>query len=618
MLFGDLPRVTQKPEGTELIICSDGVHLKRVDYRLLYPDVNVAVTPIVTEGTEIARIGINGNSVSLYAPGTPANVLIGARVNGRDVVRDGVADITIPVTDVIQNGQSTVVGRIAKINSVVDVVDENDVSLMDEHHVAHINNSGGGSGDVADVVDLDGNSLLDADKIAHIPVTSPMVIQPTLDYDSLTAVEESRNWAITTQYTWTAPADCVIFMKNCSNYMYKLGSLTSWLHGVGLENGSFGRCLLPMSKGTQITIQMRAATTSGSPVHLYYILFDKVNGLTEPLVQPYPDYNDIRTVEYTASVSADQIACEYVAPRDGLLVVDTTFSKARYDEPTFSINETFEQYAINTNTNFDIGDGIPLKKGDTFKLWYPNSGTITGDIKFVPFAACSNYKLLKSPIPDWNGEITEYTRAQLPATLESGYWINEQANNNAAGNYPINYTVSGVSGTFTVDDYYSDGGTFDNIKAGKLYSAGTEIVGSLTTANHYKAYVVPLVDAYEEESGYRKTVLYSGGTAPATGTVQGVLTLSDDILNYDEIEIVSAVGYGTGKYVFSQKFNSEYFVDNFPYVSDPGTGNTIPHAIIFTYTSNFSRAIMGDSNNKINLFNKSGSNYVSEIYGIKY
>ena len=501
MLFGDLPRVTQKPAEAEMIICTDGIHLKRVDYKLLFPESVVKVEQVLTSGTEIAKIGVGNDVFSIYAPTQQSNAVTGVRVNGRDVVSNHVADVTIPVTDVKLNGDSVVEGRVAKIEIpdlpeqfVADVVDENDISLLDENNVAHVTNSGGGHGDVVDVVDQEGTSLLDINKVAHVIGTAPLIIQPTLAYDLATEVTEAQSWADNSQHQWTAPEDCIIYTPYCSSVGYKFQS--DWLWCAGLQYGPFGRNYIPMKKGDTVTILLRSPVANFP--HLYYIPYKKAVAIPSELNQPWVDYANSRVVPYTSTITAyDQMLVDFTATSNGILIPALVHSGNR--ELNINVNDgeftIYNKYT--SNLNFDIFDGIPLSEGDNIKVYFDvSSGTVTGTVKFFPFATETNPSAVYSPIPDW----MNYTSADkimnrdLPATIGRYFWHNQQySQSGTSGSYPTNFEVDGVS--YCVDSRYDYGSTYDFYKSGRLYSSGLETFVTSPATNQQWILRVALLQA---------------------------------------------------------------------------------------------------------------------------
>lgn len=111
-------------------------------------------------------------------------------------------------------------------------------------------------------------------------------------------------------------------------------------------------------------------------------------------------------------------------------------------------------------------------------------------------------------------------------------------------------------------------------------------------------------------SGYSRTELFSGGT---WATATGVKTLTDNITNYDELEFI--VLDSTAYWKTSYKFDAKYFKNNFPYLANPTTSDQ--HALISIYGTFRIRMVMGDADNKINVFD-TASTFIQAIYGVKY
>lgn len=107
---------------------------------------------------------------------------------------------------------------------------------------------------------------------------------------------------------------------------------------------------------------------------------------------------------------------------------------------------------------------------------------------------------------------------------------------------------------------------------------------------------------------YSRTVLYNTDV-----TSVGQFTLSDDITNYDEIEVVVGFTNGTSKTIF--KFNSAWFKNEFPYVA--GATYTTNHFLACVYSTNYIRLIMGDADNKLYMI-ETNSLMIEEVAGITY
>ena len=478
-----------------------------------------------------------------------------------------------------------------------------------------------------DVKDEDGISLLDANKIAHVPGKANRIIQPMLDYEAVTRVDESTSWG-TTQHDWTAPVDCVVFFYGASYLTYKYAddSGSNWINGVGNNVAPLGRCFIPIKKGKTVTFQVKSGM-SANYSYMYYIPFKKKPFFQPGLSQPYPDYTGIQTIMYTSNITtSNQIILDYTASTDGILFANL-FLTSRYEQ-WIKINDVDLTYNFcnPSELSLDVYDGIPISAGDNVKIYFvASSGTVTGSVKFIPFAKTDDYTQLKSPIPDTENISKITGRSTLIDNyLDSAYYINAQyPQYDSQGMYPIVLDISGVTNTWNIDNrfYYQSSLTYDDFRPGRLYASGSEYVASSTpSANQGGLYKFPLVNATVEQintggsSGRTRVLLYSGTAATA---VNSDLSLTDYMSNYDELEINSCVS----TYFNTQIVNVNYFMTNFPYnpsATSSAQYTTYTHFLICPYSGNYYRAITGQTDNKIRIPAKSGSPIIRDIYGIKY
>lgn len=113
---------------------------------------------------------------------------------------------------------------------------------------------------------------------------------------------------------------------------------------------------------------------------------------------------------------------------------------------------------------------------------------------------------------------------------------------------------------------------------------------------------------------YSRTALY---TTPIT--YAQTITLSDDITNYDDIEFIMYQNPNGGPNALGGtiRCNTTIFKTLYPYNASPNSG--ISHFGVILYGGGiYARAIMGDADNKLVLFDFQGYMQIYAIYGIKY
>lgn len=108
----------------------------------------------------------------------------------------------------------------------------------------------------------------------------------------------------------------------------------------------------------------------------------------------------------------------------------------------------------------------------------------------------------------------------------------------------------------------------------------------------------------------KRTVLYSG-----TEIETGVIELSDDISNYDIIEVVLGFTGTADKAKGSCYISAEWLLNNCSYTQNPT--NATVHWLPSLFDNTFTRIIMGNTNNKLQAFDRVGQ-VVTEVAGIKF
>ena len=107
---------------------------------------------------------------------------------------------------------------------------------------------------------------------------------------------------------------------------------------------------------------------------------------------------------------------------------------------------------------------------------------------------------------------------------------------------------------------------------------------------------------------YDRTVLATPNTV-----TPGEISLSDNINNFDDLEIIISFPGNTSKSAF--RISADYFMTEFPYVS--GATPSDNHLLCCLYDTYYVRLIMGSANNKMYMIETS-TIYLEEIAGIKY
>lgn len=142
-----------------------------------------------------------------------------------------------------------------------------------------------------------------------------------------------------------------------------------------------------------------------------------------------------------------------------------------------------------------------------------------------------------------------------------------------------------------------------------VYTSDTTIT-VLRVGNAYTYSVYGIKFGSGGGSSYSKVALYD--STPITTT--GQITLSDDITNYDDLEFIFGTNDSSNYFFNTQKISTDFLIDNCPYTSNPSASTL--HFLLTPYNSYWGRIIMGDSNDKLYLFN-GNSIKIYKIYGIK-
>ena len=165
----------------------------------------------------------------------------------------------------------------------------------------------------------------------------------------------------------------------------------------------------------------------------------------------------------------------------------------------------------------------------------------------------------------------------------------------AIGSYASNYV-----GAHVVNDYK----TFNQI-----YGGGNQ------QQNIYAVYGINFGSGGGSSSSgepYSRTELFKSATPQS-----GVISLSDAIDNYDDIEIDMGWAATSDTASHTERFNAEYFITNFPYVANPTNAN--PHALLEMWASNgFSCAVGNATNTALQTWGHNGSSGILAVYGINF
>ena len=115
-------------------------------------------------------------------------------------------------------------------------------------------------------------------------------------------------------------------------------------------------------------------------------------------------------------------------------------------------------------------------------------------------------------------------------------------------------------------------------------------------------------------SGYTKTTLYEwDGTSVASGDI----SLSDNIENYDLIEIISGYASTSDTASTTDVIDSQYFINNFPYGSKT---NSDPHYLVNIWSPNtgFSLGVGVTGSNSLATWFHNGPTGIKAVYGLKF
>ena len=113
---------------------------------------------------------------------------------------------------------------------------------------------------------------------------------------------------------------------------------------------------------------------------------------------------------------------------------------------------------------------------------------------------------------------------------------------------------------------------------------------------------------------YTRTELFKSSTNLAVWDASGI-TLSDDIENYDEIELVLGFASGTDLSKNALKYGAKWFADNFAYSSAVATAS---HALLLLWPNQGFSAAWDSTNSKIMMWGRNGTAGLYAVYGIKY
>ena len=137
---------------------------------------------------------------------------------------------------------------------------------------------------------------------------------------------------------------------------------------------------------------------------------------------------------------------------------------------------------------------------------------------------------------------------------------------------------------------------------------------TLTNAGTLKAAIDTATMEIKDHKLAAKGGQYTETVLATSLELSSVLTLNDDIDNYDVIRFRISYGSSDGAMSFVD-VGAAYFKTNCPYVEVPGT--TDGHILAQTY-GGYIRIMMGDSDDKIQQYGISGSAYIDQVIGIKY
>lgn len=338
---------------------------------------NVSVDQILDDGVNIMDITIDNVTTHIYAPESDPNAVV-------DVVD--------------ANGDSLVDEyRVAHIaESVTDVVDANGDSLVDENGVAHV------TGEVVDVLYND-TSVVDENGVAKIYEEKNITTLPLLDYANITYIQGDTLWTDSAVHEWTAPCDCVVIVRdtrgnNGNTYIkYTIGDFEYWTtcNNMRTDNVPLGLYsdMMPVKKGQTIGIQLMGIIDTQYMMHkAYYIPYKTIDESAESFPLPYLDHANRTSIDYSVT--------SYTATTDGLFVCA---SRSKFE---LTVNSSLVLYGEATASNY-FDCSVLLSSGDTI------TGFGTGSKYFIPLKRTDDIHKLVSPVPDYKNAI-KYTADSLP------------------------------------------------------------------------------------------------------------------------------------------------------------------------------------------------------------
>lgn len=338
---------------------------------------NVSVDQILDDGVNIMDITIDNVTTHIYAPESDPNAVV-------DVVD--------------ANGDSLVDEyRVAHIaESVTDVVDANGDSLVDENGVAHV------TGEVVDVLYND-TSVVDENGVAKIYEEKNITTLPLLDYANITYIQGDTLWTDSAVHEWTAPCDCVVIVRdtrgnNGNTYVkYTIGDFEYWTtcNNMRTDNVPLGLYsdMIPVKKGQTIGIQLMGIIDTQYMMHkAYYIPYKTIDESAESFPLPYLDHANRTSIDYSVT--------SYTATTDGLFVCA---SRSKFE---LTVNSSLVLYGEATASNY-FDCSVLLSSGDTI------TGFGTGSKYFIPLKRTDDIHKLVSPVPDYINAI-KYTADSLP------------------------------------------------------------------------------------------------------------------------------------------------------------------------------------------------------------
>lgn len=348
----------------------------------------------------------------LKGDGTWASV----QASGSNVQWDQITEEGTHIADITIDNVTTPIYAPEGGGTVTDVVDGDGTSLVDENGVAHV------LGEITDVVDKNNFSLVN-NHVAKMPFgVNSTICSPIPDYDNITDIDESRNWYGASEYTWTAPCDCLLVpvINNDIDFVeYDIGDFvlySAWDNdsNINVQDFPLSYELIPLAEGTEITIKYLHRSNTGNNVRYRYIPFKRLQTNRESYPQPYLDYASIRTV------SASDATSGYTAPTDGVFIAAYANSGSSNRPVICYINEDYYKYYYMA-LGKTPGSSMRLGEGDTVRL---DSSNISGSGWFIPFATTTNPNEVYKPIPDYS-DPTEYDETTLPTNIPRGVLFND-------------------------------------------------------------------------------------------------------------------------------------------------------------------------------------------------